>query len=74
MTPAHLDLLRRRQRKACEAVERARKLRKRGAREAQRRFVLATAELLRATLKAARKTTPIPRREPAPDLFQQMGA
>lgn len=72
MTPAYLDLLRKRQRKACAALLKAEKAKRGGVAAARRRFVLATAELLRGTLKAARKTTPI-RRDPAPDLFQ-MGA
>lgn len=72
MTPAHLDLLRRRQRKACAAVVKAEKAKAGDIGAARKRFVQATADLLRATLKAARQTKPIQRREP--DLFQQMGA
>lgn len=73
MTPAYLDLLRTRQRKACAAVARAEKSRH-GVGEARRRFILATADLLRATLKVSRQTRPTERRSTAPDLFQQMGA
>jgi hypothetical protein len=73
MTPAHLDLLRKRQRKACTAVIKAEQAKRGGISEARQRFVQATAELLRATLKASRQSTPI-RREPAPDLFAQLGA
>ncbi len=73
MTPAHLDLLRKRQRKACAAVLKAEARKAGGIGEARRRFVLATAELLRATLKASRQSTPT-RRETAPDLFEQIGA
>lgn len=73
MTPAYLDLLRRRQRKACAAVLKAEARKGGGIREARKRFVLATAELLRATLKASRQAKPL-RREPAPDLFHQIGA
>lgn len=74
MTPAYLDLLRRRQRKACAAVAKAEKAKAGDIREARKRFIQATADLLRATLKAARQTKPIERRDSAPDLFQQMGA
>lgn len=69
---AYIDHLRRRQRKAVEALARATKAKRGGITEARQRCIAATTALLRATVKAARP----PRRTPAeagPDLFQ-MGA
>lgn len=69
MTPAHLDHLRRRQRKAVEALARAVKAKRGGISEARERCIEATNALLRATVKAARKERPVSH-SAEPDLFQ----
>lgn len=66
---AHLDLLRRRQRKAVDALAREVKAKRGGIGEARERCIEATNALPRATVKAARKERPVAR-SAEPDLFQ----
>lgn len=68
MNPAQLDHLRRRQRKAVEALARAVKAKRGGITEARERCVKATTALLRATVKAAASSRQATR-SAAPDLF-----
>lgn len=71
---AFLDHLRRRQRKAVEALARAVKAKRGGIAQARARCIAATTKLLRATVKAAQQEKrPAARRAAEPDLFQ-MGA
>lgn len=65
---AYLDLLRRRQRKAVEALAREVKAKRGGIGEARRRCIESTNALLRATVKAARRQHPA-ERSAEPDLF-----
>ena len=68
MTPAQLDHLRRRQRKAVEALARAVKAKRGGITQARERCIKATTALLRATVRATARKRPIGR-SPEPDLF-----
>jgi hypothetical protein len=70
---AYLDMLRRRQRKAVEALARAVKAKRGGIGEARARCIAATHALMRATVKAARQPRPV-ERSAEPDLFQTLGA
>lgn len=72
MKPAQLDLLRRRQRQAVEALAKATAAKRGDIGRARGACIRLTAELLRATLATSRPAAQPPR--PAePDLFQQIG-
>ncbi|PZU83954.1 MAG: hypothetical protein DI527_23390 [Chelatococcus sp.] len=71
--PSHLDHLRRRQKQAHAAVLRAERSRRGGIGEARRDFILATAELLRATLQADRPAKQ-PKPQPAGQTLLDLGA